>query len=143
MQDVDRANTIMTHDAGSPRDQIVPFWDSGAPRTYMGWGKSTQLGYGLGIKMGAKLAEPDKLCISVTGDAAIGIGGMDIETAVRNKIGILAIVFNNGAMATELSSMPYASEVYGSLGLGGDYCVIAQALLDCVVKLGYDLSEYQ
>ena len=34
----------------------------------MGWGKSTQLGYGLGITMGAKLAAPDKLCINVMGD---------------------------------------------------------------------------
>ena len=76
MQDVDRANTIMTHHAGSPSDQIVPFGESVAPRTYMGWGKSTQLGYGLGITMGAKLAEPDKLCISVTGDAAIGMVGI-------------------------------------------------------------------
>ena len=83
---VDRANTIITHDAGSPRDQLVPFWESVAPRTYMGWGKTTQLGYGLGIIMGAKLAEPDKVCINFMGDAAIGMVGMDIETAARNKI---------------------------------------------------------
>ena len=28
------------------------------PLTYIGWGKTTQLGYGLGLAMGAKLAEP-------------------------------------------------------------------------------------
>ena len=88
MHNVDRANTIITHDAGSPRDQLIPFWETVAPRTYIGWGKSTQLGHGLGLTMGAKLAEPDKLCINVMGDAAIGMVGMDIETAVRNKIGI-------------------------------------------------------
>ncbi len=65
----------------------------------MGWGKSTQLGYGLGITMGAKLAEPKKLCVNVMGDAAIGMTGMDIETAARNRIGILTVVFNNGVMA--------------------------------------------
>ncbi len=64
---VDRPNTIVTHDAGSPRDQLTPFWESVAPRTYQGWGKSTQLGYGLGITMGAKLAEPDTLCINLMG----------------------------------------------------------------------------
>ena len=90
---VDRANTIITHDSGSPREQLVPFWECVAPRTYMGWGKSTQLGHGLGLIMGAKLAEPDKLCINIMGDAAIGMVGMDIETAVRNKLGILTIVF--------------------------------------------------
>jgi thiamine pyrophosphate-dependent acetolactate synthase large subunit-like protein len=92
----------------------------------MGWGKSTQLGYGLGIIMGAKLAEPDKLCINVMGDAAIGMVGMDIETAARNRIGILTVVFNNGAMASERGSMPEAAEKH--LYLGGDYRDLARSL---------------
>ena len=87
MHNVDRANTIITHDAGSPRDQMTPFWETTTPRTYIGWGKTTQLGYGLGLAMGAKLAEPDKLCVNVMGDAAIGMVGMDLETAARNRIG--------------------------------------------------------
>ena len=44
------------------------------------------------------------------GDAAIGMVGMDIETAARNRIGILTVVFNNGAMASERGSMPEAAE---------------------------------
>jgi acetolactate synthase-1/2/3 large subunit len=128
MHNVDRANTILTHDAGSPRDQITPFWETVAPRTYMGWGKSTQLGYGLGIIMGAKLAEPDKLCINIMGDAAIGMVGMDFETAVRSNIGILTIVWNNGAMAIERRTMTFATEKYGSVYLGGNYRDVAKAL---------------
>src|SRR5207245_2415839 len=46
MHTVDVANTIITHDAGSPRDQISPFWEPIAPLSYIGWGKTTQLGYG-------------------------------------------------------------------------------------------------
>ena len=49
MQTVDIANTIVTHDSGYPRDQLVPFWPVTTPRGYLGWGKSTQLGYGLGL----------------------------------------------------------------------------------------------
>ena len=94
----------------------------------MGWGKTTQLGYGLGIIMGAKLAEPDKVCINFMGDAAIGMVGMDIETAARNKIGILTIVSNNGAMAIERSGMAFAIEEYGSHTQGGDYRSVAKAL---------------
>ena len=128
VHNVDLANTIVTHDAGSPRDQIVPFWKTVAPRTYIGWGKSTQLGYGLGITMGAKLAEPDKLCINFMGDAAIGMVGMDLETAVRSEIGILTIVFNNGAMAIERATIPFATEKYGSVYLRGNYRDVARAL---------------
>ena len=53
---VDVKNTIITHDAGSPRDQLSPFWVATEPLSYIGWGKTTQLGYGLGLAMGAKLA---------------------------------------------------------------------------------------
>ena len=64
---VDVANTVITHDAGSPRDQLSPFWKTTTPLSYIGWGKTTQLGYGLGLAMGAKLAHPDKLCINYLG----------------------------------------------------------------------------
>src|SRR5437667_372159 len=91
LQTVDPARTIITHDAGSPRDQISPFWECTEPLSYIGWGKTTQLGYGLGLAMGAKLAEPDKLCVNVWGDAAIGFTGMDFETAVRERIPIMSV----------------------------------------------------
>src|SRR5438105_154652 len=105
MHTVDVANTIITHDAGSPRDQISPFWEPTAPLTYIGWGKTTQLGYGLGLAMGAKLARPDKLCINVWGDAAIGFTGMDFETCVRERIPIMSVLLNNFSMAIELKIM--------------------------------------
>ena len=128
LHNVEAANTIITHDAGSPRDQIVPFWECTVPRTYMGWGKSTQLGYGLGLVMGAKLAEPDKLCVNIMGDAAIGMTGMDIETAARNRIGILTIVFNNGIMAIEQMAMPYANKEFDANLVGGNYTQVAAGL---------------
>jgi len=124
---VDVANTIITHDAGSPRDQIVPFWTSTEPLSYIGWGKTTQLGYGLGLAMGAKLAAPDKLCINVWGDAAIGFTGMDFETAVRERIPILSILLNNFSMAIELKVMPISTEKYRSTDISGDYAAMARA----------------
>ncbi len=170
---VDPRNTILTHDAGSPRDQTVPFWQAVTPRSYLGWGKSTQLGYGLGMIMGAKLAEPGKICINIMGDAAIGMVGMDIETAVRNQIGIVTIVFNNGVMAIERKNMPFTADKYGGIIEGGNYRDVARglgawaerveapnaflpafdqaaavaktgrpALLECLVKEGYDFSVY-
>lgn len=125
---VDRENTIITHDLGGPREQLVPFWETLVPRGYLGWGKSTQLGHGLELIMGAKLANPEKLCINVMGDASIGMVGMDIESAVRNRIGILTIVFNNGLMAGERDLMPHAIERYNTLDLGGNYADVAKAL---------------
>jgi len=125
---VDVANTIITHDAGSPRDQLMPFWKTTQPLTYIGWGKTTQLGYGLGLAMGAKLVHPDKLCINVWGDAAIGFTGMDFETAVRERLPILSILLNNSSMAIELNVMPKATEKYRATDISGDYAAMARAL---------------
>jgi acetolactate synthase-1/2/3 large subunit len=124
---VDIKNTIITHDAGSPRDQLSPFWVATEPLSYLGWGKTTQLGYGLGLALGAKLAKPDKLCINVWGDAAIGFTGMDFETAVRERIPIMSILFNNFSMAIELKVMPISTEKYRSTDISGDYAAMARA----------------
>jgi len=124
---VDVANTIITHDAGSPRDQLAPFWVTKKPLTYIGWGKTTQLGYGLGLAMGAKLACPDKLCINVWGDAAIGFTGMDFETAVRERIPILSVLLNNFSMAMEIPIMPVSTEKYRATDISGDYAAMARA----------------
>lgn len=120
--------TVITNDAGRPRDQLTPFWISRDPLGFVGWGKTTQLGYGLGIAMGAKLARPDRVCINVWGDAAIGFTGMDIETAARENIPILSILLNNGGMATELKNIPNAIRLYDAHRITGSYCDMARAL---------------
>jgi thiamine pyrophosphate-dependent acetolactate synthase large subunit-like protein len=127
MHTVDLPNTIITHDAGSPRDQLSPFWQPVEPLTYIGWGKTTQLGYGLGLAMGAKLAAPEKLCVNLWGDAAIGFTGMDFETAVRERIPILSVLLNNFSMAIELPVMPIATEKYRSTDISGNYADMAKA----------------
>ena len=77
--------------------------------------------------MGAKIAQPDKLCINVWGDAAIGFTGMDFETAVRERIPILSILLNNFSMAIELKIMESSTEKYRSTDISGDYAAMARA----------------
>ena len=125
---VDVSNTIATHDAGYPRDRMCPFWTTDSPNTYIGWGKSTQLGYGLGLALGAKMAAPDKLVVNVMGDAAFGMAGLDIETAARSEIPILTVVLNNGIMTHYDQNMPYATEHWESNKLSGDYAKVAEGL---------------
>jgi len=124
---VDKSKVVITHDAGSPRDQLIPFWQATHPLTYIGWGKTTQLGYGLPLAMGAKLAKPDHLCINVWGDAAIGFTGMDFETAVRERIPILSILFNNFSMAMEIPIMKVSDAKYNTCDISGNYADMAKA----------------
>ena len=128
MHTIDPRQAIVTHDAGSPRDQLVPFYPAITPRSYIGWGKSHGLGTGLGLTIGAKLAQPDKVAINFMGDAAFGMVGLDFETAVRSKIPIITIVLNNSTMAIEAPDEPLAQELYQSLDLGGNYADLGRAM---------------
>ncbi len=125
---VDHENTVMTHDAGHPRDQMMPFYTATKPHTYIGWGKSTHLGYGIGLMIGAKMAMPERFCVNFMGDAAFGMSGLDIETSVRSGNPITTIVLNNGTMGGYNKSLPVAMEKYNAGNMTGDYAMVAEGL---------------
>ena len=122
------SSTIVTHDSGSPRYQMCPTYRAGGPRSYIGWGKSYQLGTGLGLIMGAKLAAPEKFCVNFMGDAAFGMTGLDFETAVRADIAILTIVLNNSSMTVETRHMKTSHALFRTRDLRGNYAHIAKAM---------------
>ena len=128
MQVVDPDTAIVTHDSGSPRYQMCPTYRAGGPRSYIGWGKSHQLGTGLGLIIGAKLAAPDKFCVNFMGDAAFGMTGLDFETAVRSNIPILTVVLNNNSMAVETNHMKASHDLFRTRDLRGNYADIAKAM---------------
>ena len=126
MRAVDPRDAIVTHDSGSPRDQLLPFYRATPPRSYLGWGKSHALGTGLGLTIGAKLAAPDKFCVNFMGDAAFGMTGLDFETAVRGGIPILTVVLNNSAMAIEIPHVVCRTRSYRTRDIGGRYADMAR-----------------
>lgn len=127
-RNIDHENSIVTHDAGAPRDTIMPFYSATTPHSYIGWGKTTHLGYGIPLMIGAKLARPEKFCLNFMGDGAFGMSGLDIETSVRAGAPITTVVLNNGGMATYPGGYPTARELYGTTEMGGDYAKIAEGL---------------
>jgi thiamine pyrophosphate-dependent acetolactate synthase large subunit-like protein len=127
-RNLDKENSIVTHDAGAPRDTIMPFYTATVPHSYIGWGKTTHLGYGIPLMIGAKLAKPDKFCLNFMGDGAFGMSGLDIETSVRAGAPITTIVLNNGGMATYPGGYPVSSELFGTTHMTGDYAKIAEGL---------------
>jgi acetolactate synthase-1/2/3 large subunit len=128
MKVLDPTRSIVTHDSGSPRDQLAPLYPAVVPRCYLGWGHSTQLGFSLGAALGAKLAAPEKTVVNVMGDAAFGMVGMEVETAVREGIPILTVLLNNSAMGSYERHIPKAVERYRTKYLSGRYAEVAQGL---------------
>jgi len=130
---LDAENSIVTHDAGAPRDSIVPFYTATTPHSYVGWGKTTHLGFGIPLMIGAKMAEPDKFCLNLMGDGAFGMSGTDIETAARSGAAITTVLLNNSAMATYSGPTQgtigaEAREQYGVSTMQGDYGKIAEGM---------------
>jgi acetolactate synthase-1/2/3 large subunit len=129
MHALDRRRTIFTHDSGNPRDQTLPFFQALVPRGYLGWGKSTQLGTGLGLALGAKLARPDRTVVNLMGDLAFGTVGMEVETAVRERLPIMTVILNNSVMGGYSDhNMPYAAQHFGTHRLSGNYTRVAEGL---------------
>lgn len=127
-KNLDNENSVVTHDAGAPRDQIVPFYTATTPHSYVGWGKTTHLGFSIPLMIGAKMAMPNRMCVNMMGDGAFGMSGLDIETSARAEIPITTIVLNNGMMATYPGGFPTAREKYGVSRMQGDYAQLANSL---------------
>jgi thiamine pyrophosphate-dependent acetolactate synthase large subunit-like protein len=125
---LDKEHSIVTHDAGAPRDTIMPFYTASVPHSYIGWGKTTHLGYGIPLMIGTKLARPEKFCLNFMGDGAFGMSGLDIETSVRAGAPITTIVLNNGDMATYPGGYPVARQTFEVTRMTGDYAKVAEGL---------------
>jgi thiamine pyrophosphate-dependent acetolactate synthase large subunit-like protein len=127
-QNLDHDNSVVTHDAGGPRDCMVPFYTATIPHSYIGWGKTTHLGFGIPLMIGAKLANPDKFCLNYMGDGAWGMSGTDVETATREGLPITTVLLNNGGMATYPGGFPTAREQYGVSHMVGNYAQITEGM---------------
>ncbi len=127
-QALDMRNVIATHDAGTPRDHMVSFWTALEPNSYIGWGKSTHLGYGIPLVMGAKVAKPEKTVINIMGDLAFGMSGLELETAARYKLGTITVVLNNGVMGDYDKHIGRATKLYGARYITGNYSRVAEGL---------------
>jgi acetolactate synthase-1/2/3 large subunit len=99
MNVLDRTNSFVTHESGSTREQLATVYEALVPHGFMGWGRVSTLGFGLGAATGAKLALPERDVICVSGDAGVGYQMGDYEYLVRNQVGITIVHINNSGFA--------------------------------------------
>jgi acetolactate synthase-1/2/3 large subunit len=69
-------------------------------------GPLAPVGHGVGMAIGAQLARPGKQVVLVIGDGGLGIGGWDIETALRYDLPIIAVLWNNSSWGPSFEQMP-------------------------------------
>jgi acetolactate synthase-1/2/3 large subunit len=67
------------------------------PRTFISSGYQGTLGSGFPTALGAKVANPDRPVVAITGDGGFMFGVQELATAVQFKIGVVTLIFNNNA----------------------------------------------
>jgi acetolactate synthase-1/2/3 large subunit len=67
------------------------------PRTFLSTGYQGTLGWGYATSLGAKVAKPDTPVVSISGDGGFLFTAMEMATAAQNGIGVVAVVFSDGA----------------------------------------------
>jgi acetolactate synthase-1/2/3 large subunit len=67
------------------------------PRTFITSGYQGSLGSGFPTALGAKVANPDRPVVAITGDGGFMFGVQELSTAVQFNIGVVTLVFNNNA----------------------------------------------
>ncbi|MCC7463583.1 MAG: hypothetical protein IT480_14110 [Gammaproteobacteria bacterium] len=88
-----------------------------APRTYVTSGAQGTLGFGYPTALGVKAAHPDKAVLSVSGDGGFLFGVQELATAVQHRLGVVAVVFNNGAFGNVMRDQ---QERFGGRVIGAE-----------------------
>jgi acetolactate synthase I/II/III large subunit len=87
-------DAIITNDAGNFAGWLHTFFQFTEEHTYIG-PTSGAMGYGMPAAIGAKLAFPERVVVSLSGDGGFMMTMQELETAARYHIPIISIVFNN------------------------------------------------
>ncbi|RLL39999.1 acetolactate synthase [Oceanobacillus piezotolerans] len=92
-------NALLTNDAGNFAGWLHEFYPFNEKHTYVG-PTSGAMGYGMPAALGAKLAFPEKVVVSLSGDGGFMMTAQELETAVRYRIPVICLVFNNNMYGT-------------------------------------------
>jgi acetolactate synthase-1/2/3 large subunit len=91
------SDAIISLDSGIHHNWFMQFWTARQPRTMLNtWGYSG-MGFGPSSILGAKLAAPDKVCVSICGDGGFTMVPHVLCTAVEYNIAVVWVVWNNFA----------------------------------------------
>ena len=95
MRDVLPDDAVVTGDAGNAAAWVGQYWKTLQPKTHHQPGGNSSMGFGPAAILGCKLADPKRICVSVSGDGAFMMNPQVVATAVENDIPCIWIIHNN------------------------------------------------
>jgi acetolactate synthase-1/2/3 large subunit len=91
--------TIATVDAGAHMLAVMPLWDVDQPHRLLISSGLATMGFALPAAIAAALCSPGQPVVAFTGDGGLGMTLAEIETAVRLRLRIVVIVFNDATLS--------------------------------------------
>lgn len=100
-----------------------------APRTYVSEGFQGTLGFGFPTALGVKAANPHKAVLSISGDGGFLFGVQELATARQERLGVIALVFNNAAFGNVLRDQrtQFGNRVIGAELANPDFLALGRA----------------
>ncbi|MCI9463076.1 MAG: biosynthetic-type acetolactate synthase large subunit [Lachnospiraceae bacterium] len=134
MEELDRitgGQAVITTDVGQHQMWAAQYYKYSMPRTFLSSGGLGTMGYGLGACIGAKMGNPDKVCVNIAGDGCFRMNMNELATASRYNIPIIQIVINNHVlgMVRQWQTLFYEKR-YSQTVLQDkvDFCKVAEGL---------------
>ncbi|WP_066503883.1 biosynthetic-type acetolactate synthase large subunit [Abyssisolibacter fermentans] len=130
IQEYYKKDTIVTTDVGQHQMWVAQYWEFEKSRTFLTSGGLGAMGYGLGAALGAKLGNPDKDVILVTGDGSFRMNCNEMSTSTKYNLPVVIIMFNNNSLGlVRQLQTHFAGSRYSQTDMTQDvdYMVLAQA----------------
>jgi len=111
-------DAIMTVDDGNHTFLAAELFEVRRPRTFISPTDFNSMGYAVPAAIGAKLASPERQVVSIVGDGAFLMTGLEITTAVTHGLGITYFVFDDGELSqiSQGQEIPYNRKSCTTLG---------------------------
>ncbi|MGU3646343.1 thiamine pyrophosphate-binding protein [Microbacterium sp. C23T] len=99
-RDVLPDDAIITTDVGWNKNGVGQQFDILTPGTFLTPGGFATMGFGAPAAVGAKIASPDRVVVSLVGDGGFGQNPAVLTTAREENVAVVWVVMNNNAFGT-------------------------------------------